>query len=444
MFKTGDLVLLFLSILIGLAILVFEGNHNIGSSDIDICGVHGGDGTSCKMVLEFAGIEENWRLRRALEEYVKLHHRIMDPDDPQPKRYVLVDDEPEAGLGNKFEFMVSAFLFAILSKRALLIDWPEVKSFKHWNAEEIVGLPSMEQMLESPGFDWDLSHFDHRLHFSCPGRTKVYDDRRTCCFVSSANESLGCFDQPQYQGTEEMIQCRDFEYNQAELVILHGWDYFVPNLALNPFYRDRIERLFPDGDIFKPLARFLLRPVASIQKTIDDFKSQHFGNYTVGLQIRQVGINKLNVTQERLFWEAALVSMQEKMLSLGTVRLNVKWFLATDTLQVRKSALDRFPNWIVFRDVRIARDDPQSVIDGLIDLWLLASCDDIVVSAASTYGKVAFGIMGRPPKFVNRNDVWGQKTDWQPCFFTFYNHHCLDTDGIPLAMNPQITDCNYT
>ncbi len=39
---------------------------------------------------------------------------------------------------------------------------------------------------------------------------------------------------------------------------------------------------------------------------VQQFKRDNFGDYTLGLQIRKVGINKLNDTQEDIFWDCAL------------------------------------------------------------------------------------------------------------------------------------------
>eukprot|EP01119_Soliformovum_irregulare_P004165 TRINITY_DN15180_c0_g1_i1.p1 TRINITY_DN15180_c0_g1~~TRINITY_DN15180_c0_g1_i1.p1 ORF type:complete len:457 (+),score=77.24 TRINITY_DN15180_c0_g1_i1:1-1371(+) len=435
----------FLLIVSCIALGCFLFNWNGEPSNlVDICGVKGGDGMSCMRVLKWAGIDADpdWQLRYLIEEYVQLHHRIMDPNDTIPKRYVLIDDEPEAGLGNKFQFMVSTFLFAILSKRALLIDWPEVKGFLHWNGEETVGTPSMSDLLQNPGFDWDFAQHAEHLPYHCHHREIAKDETsQICCLVSSLNETL-CRTENLFHGVEEMFQCQDFESSPEPLIRMRGWDYFVPNMALNPFYRDRLTRIFKHGDIFRPLARFLIRPLPSIQHQIDKFIADQFGDHTIGLQIREIGINKLNVTQERLFWEAALVSMQERMLQSKTTNIRFKWFLATDTVSLRNTSFSLFPNWITFRDVRIARDDPQSVIDGFIDLWLLASCDDLVVSAASTYGKVAAGLMGKTSKFVNRLDTWGQNPDWQPGFFGFRPRHCIDPSTLPLEIKFQITDFN--
>ncbi len=114
-------------------------------NQLDICGVIDGDGSSCRDILLFSGLlsthqdEENkldaeqvredanldqrWKLRETLEDYVNLHHSIMSNGENSdgrrniPKRYVVFDDEPEAGLGNRFQGMVATFLYAIVSKR---------------------------------------------------------------------------------------------------------------------------------------------------------------------------------------------------------------------------------------------------------------------------------------------------------------------------------------
>jgi hypothetical protein len=111
------------------------------SLDYDLCGVLHGDESTCYSLLKDIGIQKgtkNWRLRDILHEYVNIHKKIMDPEDNSiPKRYVVMADEPEAGLGNRFQVMVAIFLYAMLSKRALLIDWPEVKPIVHWNGVRI-------------------------------------------------------------------------------------------------------------------------------------------------------------------------------------------------------------------------------------------------------------------------------------------------------------------
>ena len=53
-------------------------------------------------------------------------------------------------------------------------------------------------------------------------------------------------------------------------------------------------------DMFGPLTRFLFRPTDEIQSIVDNFKREHFANYTViGHQVRSLGMYELNTTLVR-------------------------------------------------------------------------------------------------------------------------------------------------
>jgi hypothetical protein len=70
--------------------------------EYDLCGVLSGQEDTCKSVLKSSGLTKNQNinvLRRELLDYINIHHKIMDPNDNTvPKRYVILDDEPEAGI----------------------------------------------------------------------------------------------------------------------------------------------------------------------------------------------------------------------------------------------------------------------------------------------------------------------------------------------------------
>lgn len=83
-------------------------------------------------------------------------------------------------------------------------------------------------------------------------------------------------------------------------------------------------------------------------------------------------------------------------------------------------------------------------IAGLIDMWLLSECDDIIASAASTYGKISYGLRGKAPKFVNRLSQCVQKADWQPCFFQFKQFYCFREESMTDMLRHQVTDCHFT
>ena len=42
-----------------------------------------------------------------------------------PSQIVIIKTSDDAGMGNRLQAMVSAFLFAVVTKRVLLVDWAE-------------------------------------------------------------------------------------------------------------------------------------------------------------------------------------------------------------------------------------------------------------------------------------------------------------------------------
>lgn len=68
---------------------------------------------------------------------------------------------------------------------------------------------------------------------------------------------------------------------------------------------------------------------------------------------------------------------------------DVRFFLATDSAEVRQRAVSHLGDRVIYWDQPISRRDARGVTNGLIDLWLLASCNETVVSAASTYVRPA-------------------------------------------------------
>ena len=65
-------------------------------------------------------MEPSQEVKLLLNQYKQLHQKIMSDDTEIPKRYLLYK-EPTSGLGNQEISLVSAFLFALVTNRALLI-----------------------------------------------------------------------------------------------------------------------------------------------------------------------------------------------------------------------------------------------------------------------------------------------------------------------------------
>jgi len=77
-------------------------------------------------------------------------------------------------------------------------------------------------------------------------------------------------------------------------------------------------------------------------------------------------------------------------------------------------------------------------------MWLLSECNDIIVSGASTYGRIAYGLRGKVPSYVNLKGECKQKLNWEPCFFQFEKQYCFQEELFTEIIHAQVTDCSYT
>jgi len=81
---------------------------------------------------------------QSFQQYKEQHHRIM-AEKPENQRF-LVWEAGGYGLGNRILSLLSAFLLANLTNRALIVDW---------KSSPACSAPLADLFME-PGFQWDL------------------------------------------------------------------------------------------------------------------------------------------------------------------------------------------------------------------------------------------------------------------------------------------------
>lgn len=165
----------------------------------------------------------------------------------EQRKFVVFGEWPEAGLGNRLQALVSTFLFALLTKRVLLVDWSAAREAKkHWNGEEVFSMVSLEQLFDAPSFEWQLT---------------AERDRQLLTGLSGGRVGKAGFDG--YRGSEALFQCDDYNtaFVDADVVEFKADNFFALTMAMNERYRPTLQQWFGERfEIFQPLARFLLRP----------------------------------------------------------------------------------------------------------------------------------------------------------------------------------------
>lgn len=281
------------------------------------------------------------------------------------KRFVVV--HPVGQLCNRLMAITSAALFAMLTKRGLVVDDGGFYA-------------QSQDLFEQPGFEW--------VSYDAPlsGSTDNH-------FITNPESGI-------WEHTEKLL-CGDwraeYHYDNVDISINQ---YLVPYLAQNPFVRKDLQQLLRGNDVFYPLSHFLFRPIKKILDLRDAFVRDHFhGRFVVGLQVRSGGDFTDNFMKQRdwlLYRDCAEATVPKER------RSSVLFFLATDTEQGRAagipllstSRLNISHDVVVSTPAFLLSNHPEGVQMALLDLLLLSAADDRVHTAWSSYGYFAAGYSG--------------------------------------------------
>lgn len=130
-----------------------------------------------------------------------------------------------------------------------------------------------------------------------------------------------------------------------------------------------------------------LKPIPSIQKVID-MALLKIGKDIVGMHIRRTD-NSLSISNSptSLFIE----KMKFEILQDPKVR----FYVASDSVEVKKELSDFFEQRMISLDVNVERSSEVGIIDALVELYILSSTKKIYGSYASTYSTLAAELGGK-------------------------------------------------
>jgi len=214
----------------------------------------------------------------------------------------------------------------------------------------------------------------------------------------------------------------------TQIVYFYGLDYQVPLFQRNPTYKFLMGQLFPDGAVFHRLFNSFFRPKPGIQKEIDKFARERFREYTLGIQLR---VGKIPV-EKKHFCDLAKALLKQKGADPNTTSI----FVASDARDTVWNMITAcLPQYNVswrpdMPGPHTAAGNPGTEEGGLIDMFLLSKCNDIIITHSSSYGTTAAAISDVIPYsttyavYCNKNwkvqpIYFYQPLNSEPCFF-----HC--------------------
>ncbi|KAF7814514.1 putative fucosyltransferase 8 [Senna tora] len=365
---------------------------------------------------------------------------------------------PANGLGNRMVSMASAFLYALLTDRVLMVEF----------GSDMDGLfcepfPNSSWRLPS---DFPLSELEKHIETYQKMVNKDRENSSSSRHISSPLV-LHLNLQHSSEDPEKFFHCDHSQalLHEVPMLILRSDQYFVPSLFLTPSFRQELSKMFPEKDtVFHHLGRYLFLPSNEIWGKICRFYQAYMekADERIGLQIRVFSPDR--TPNEVIMDQILRCTLKNKVLpDLGTRddSLTTNSSLKNQTL---KSVLVTSLHSYYGENLRTmyltkptvsgeivgvfqpSHEENQKFNDNrhnmraLIEIYLLSLCDVLVTSSVSSFGYVAQSLGALKPwvlhKLLDKNipdPPCVLDFSIEPCFHSPPKHDCLgkpmDHDG---------------
>lgn len=335
-----------------------------------------------------------------------------------------------SGLGNRIMTLTSAFVYALLTNRVLIVDR---------------GLGTDELFCEPfPSTSWLLPESfpnEWMNNLGSNSTSKFGFLARNFTFTSSHNG----YSYIDIMHSSDKDDTKFFCANCPSYLSSFPWlfmrsnQYFLPGLHLVPEFHDELDKMFPERQtVFHHIVRYLMHPSDAVWGLISSFYETHLANsqHKVGLQIRVLSDDPALL---EVFPDLVLKCAQEKKL-LPDVALNTNNSAVGNQISNSVSVLVASLRVVFYNRIRelylnhpttdgqqvgvytASHDEVQFLnflshdMKALADMYLLSFSDTLVTTSWSTFGYVAQGISGVNPWILTKFDT----TDTVPEYIKNY------------------------
>ncbi|TVT99285.1 hypothetical protein EJB05_55360, partial [Eragrostis curvula] len=352
------------------------------------------------------------------------------------------------GLANRVLAATSAFLYALLTNRVLLVDPGQGNTLPRLFCEPFPGatwllpqdfpLVNFRDLDESAPEAYGNVALNRSGNVSGLGFVYIHLDHA----ASPANLLVYCDDH------------RESFLHRARWAVLRADQYIAAGLFFNPAYREELDRLFPRKDsVFYVLSRYLLHPTNDIWGMVTRFYNAYLRNADerLGIQIRVFDSDKplqrvldqiLGCTsQERLLPAVVNNTGAPPIPTAGGGRSKAvlvtglsSWYHDSIREMYWRSAAE---NGEVVSLHQASHEGRQHWFDGdqdmkaLAEMYLLSLTDRIVTSGWSTFGYVGSGLGGLTPYIMFRpmhgelpRPPCTRAMSMEPCSFAVPHFEC--------------------
>jgi hypothetical protein len=274
-----------------------------------------------------------------------------------------------SGMGNRILAACGAIVYSEISDRQLIIDWRD-NVYSHDN----------------------INSFP--IFFDCAKTSSVetIPDTNSVCpqiWIGKLNQSFGGLKKESSPSDRVMsIKLSSTNYDEEVLVFCA---YTHKLNQMKPLFNGKFDYLakMTDRTVIRYVFNTHLSLKSKIVQSIEDFKSSYFGVNTLGVHVRYTD---MKIPLDKIMATTKKIAKRSKFDCL---------FLATDSQEVVELFKQEFktvittPKWFPPLGERMHQnwdncpDRVQNGIEALMDISLLASCNDLVFSSQSSFGLVA-------------------------------------------------------
>ncbi|EOA30215.1 hypothetical protein CARUB_v10013337mg [Capsella rubella] len=350
------------------------------------------------------------------------------------------------GLGNRMLTLASVFLYALLTDRIILID----------NRKDLGDL-----LCEPfPGTSWLLP-----LDFPLMQYNRFNKDYSRCYGTMSEKHTINSTSIPPHlylhilhdsRDSDKMFFCQKDQslIDKVPWLIVRANVYFVPSLWFNPTFQTELTKMFPQKEtVFHHLARYLFHPTNQVWGMVTRYYHAHLSKAEerLGIQIRvfrdqggyyqHVMDQVVSCTQrEKLL--PILSTQEEAKVNISNTPKRKAVLVTSLSPEYSKKLKNMFsePSRSIGEIIKVYQPSGEryqqtdtKIHDqkALAEMYLLSLTDNIVTSARSTFGYVAYSLGGLKPWLLYQpNDVKApdppcvRSTSMEPCFLTPPSHGC--------------------
>ncbi|XP_050207000.1 galactoside 2-alpha-L-fucosyltransferase-like [Mercurialis annua] len=370
------------------------------------------------------------KLHKQCEPYSESYNRTVELlfrniSSPVECNYIVWTGQ--AGLGNRILTTVSAFLYALLTDKVLLVEHePDMADLFCEPFPDTSWLLPQDFPLKTEFRIFNQTHpdtFGNMLMNNLVDSSKDFSLSHLYIFLASG---VSFFD--------KLFYCNKNQYllRKVPWLILVSDEYFVPSMFLMENFREELEKMFPDKEsVFHHLVRYIFHPSNKAWGLITRFYQSYLENADerIGMQVRIFNSNAIpfqkvidqilscmhqenflpKLDKQKLVGPSPTKNKTSKAILIASLHSefyenikNMYWTFPTTTgeiVRVYQASHEEYQHF----------GDNTHNLKAWVEMNLLSLSNMLVTSSWSTFGYVAQGLGGLKPWILYRPENWEDK-----------------------------------